>query len=80
LEHTCRLSHLSVGLSVCLSVGLEAELWKNGYWIWIPLGVVSGVGRGMGGLDGNGDRRKEKGNFGGKYGASHYKTMGDFVA
>jgi len=36
----------------------------------MPFGVVSGVGRGMGVLDGGRDLRKERGSFGGKYGAS----------
>jgi len=46
-EQTCCLSHLSVGLSI---------QWVNGGktadWIWMLFGVVSGVGRGMGVLDG----------------------------
>ena len=40
-------------------------------WIWMPFGVVSGVSRGIGVLDGSGDRRRGRGSFGGKYGASH---------
>ena len=32
----------------------------------MPFGVVSGVGRGMGVLDGDGDRRRGRGNFGGE--------------
>ena len=36
----------------------------------MPFGVVSVVGRGMGVLDGGGDRRRESGSFGGKFGAS----------
>jgi len=39
-------------------------------WIWMPLGVVSGVGLGMGVLDFGGDRRRGRGSFGG----------GEFVA
>ena len=35
--------------------------------------VVSGVGQGMGVLDGGGDRPKESGNFGGEFGVSHCK-------
>jgi len=48
----------------------------------MPLGVIShGVSRGMGVLDGVGDRRRERSSFGGKYGASHsIVTNGDFVA
>ena len=45
----------SVGLSVCLSVSLSVR-WVNceqtADWIWMPFGVVSVVGRGMGVLDG----------------------------
>jgi len=33
--------------------------------IWIPFEVVSGVGRGLGVLDGSGDRRRGMGSFGG---------------
>jgi len=32
-------------------------------WIRTPFGMVSGVGRGMGVLDGRGDRRKGRGSF-----------------
>ena len=37
----------------------------------MPFGVISGVGPGMGLLDGSGDRRRERSSFGGKCGASH---------
>jgi len=37
----------------------------------MPFGVVSGVGREMGALDGDGDSPKGRGSFGGKCGASH---------
>jgi len=37
----------------------------------MPFGVMSGVGRGMGVLDGSGDRRRERGSFGVNVGASH---------
>ena len=50
-----RLDHLSVGKVHC---GKMAE------WIRMPFGVVSGVGRSMGVLDGGGYRRKEKNSFG----------------
>jgi len=33
-------------------------------WIWIPFGVVSGIGRGMGVLDRRSDRRRARGSFG----------------
>jgi len=77
----CRLNHLSVcrsvGLSVCLSVGQSVFLSggciveKTDDWIWMPLGVVSWVGRGMDVLDGSGDRLRGRGNFGGECGATH---------
>jgi len=37
--------------SVCRSVGLENVLWHNGS-LWMPFGVVSGIGQGMGVLYG----------------------------
>jgi len=37
----------------------------------MPFGVVSGVDRDMGVLDGNGDRRRGRSSFGGYCGASH---------
>jgi len=38
----------------------------------MPFGMVSdGVGRGMGVLDGGGDRRMRMGSFGGEFVASH---------
>jgi len=45
-------------------------------WIQMPFGVVRGVGRGMGVLDGGGDRRRGKGSFGGEFGASHCNQWG----
>ena len=54
----------SVGLSVCMP---ESVLWKNA--------VVSGVGRGMGVLDGDGDRRRGRSRLEGPT-----VTNGDFVA
>jgi len=47
----CRLDHLSVGLSVCLSVR-KVYCGKTANWIRMPFGMVIGVGRGMGVLDG----------------------------
>jgi len=38
--------------SVCLSVGQESILWHVTDWIRMPFGVVSGVGQGIGILDG----------------------------
>ena len=42
----------------------------------MPFGVVSVVGRGMGVLDRGVDRRREKGSFGGEFGASHCNQWG----
>ena len=67
----CRLSHLSVCLSVCMSGKCTVA-----NWIRMPFVVVSGVGRGTGVLDGSGDRRMEKGSFGGKCGTSHCNQWG----
>jgi len=47
---TCRLSHMSVCLSVCLSAR-KVYCGKTADWIRVPLGVVSGVVRVMGELD-----------------------------
>jgi len=43
---------------VCLSVR-KVYYGKAADWIRMPFAVVSGVGRGMGVLDGGGDRRRE---------------------
>ena len=45
----------------------------------MPFGIVSGVGRGMGVLDGGGDRRKKRDSFGAESGRP-VVTYGDFVA
>ena len=42
----------------------------------MPLTVVSGVGRGMGVFDGDGDRRRGRGSFGSKCGASNCNQWG----
>ena len=42
---------------MCLSLCLYCD--KTADWIWMPFGVVSGIGRGIGVLDGSGDRRRE---------------------
>ena len=42
----------------------------------MPFGVVRGVGRGMGVLDGGGDRQRGRSSFGGEYGASHCNQWG----
>jgi len=62
-----------VGLSVCLSGGVNYG--KMADWIWMSFGMVSGVGRGMGVLDG---WRSSKGrvNFGGVFRAFHCNHWG----
>ena len=40
-------------------------------WIWMPFGVVSGVGLGVGVLDFGGDRRRGRGSLEGEFVASH---------
>jgi len=42
----------------------------------MPFRVVSEVGRGIGVLNGGGDRRRERGSFGGKCGPSHCNQWG----
>jgi len=54
----CRLNHLSLGRSVRLSFR-KVYCGKTADWIRMPFGLVSGVGRGMGVLDGGGYRRRE---------------------
>jgi len=44
----------SVSRSVGLSVGPKSVLWQKSEQIWMLFGVVSGVSRGMGVLDGGG--------------------------
>jgi len=51
---TCRIDYLSVGRSV-----RKVYCGKTADWIRMPFGMVSGVGRGTGVLDGRGDRRRE---------------------
>jgi len=45
----------------------------------MPFGVVSEVSQGTGVLDGGGDHRKGKGNFGGKCVASHCNHTLSFI-
>jgi len=52
-----------VGRSVCLSVR-KVYCGKTSEWIRMPFGVVRGIGRGMGVLDGSGYLRRGKDNFG----------------
>ena len=55
---TCRLPHLCV--SVCVSVCVQKVFCgKAAERIRMPFGVVSRVSRGMGALDGGGDRQRE---------------------
>jgi len=54
---------LSVGRSVGRSVR-KVYCGKTTDWIWMPFGVVSGVGRGTGVLDRGKDRRMGSGNLG----------------
>jgi len=43
----------SVGLRVCVCLSVrKVYCGKTAEWIWVPFGMVSGVGRGMGVLDG----------------------------
>jgi len=56
----------SVGLCVGRSVGLSVRkvyCGNTAEWIRMPFGMVSGVGQGMGVLDGGGDRRRGRGSF-----------------
>ena len=52
---------------------------KTAEWIWMPFGVMSGVGRGMGALDGGDDRLRERSVLGMNLGRI-IVTNGDFVA
>jgi len=70
---TCRLDNLSVGRSV-----RKVYSTKTADWIRMPFRVVSGVGRGMGVLDGGGDRRRGRGSLGVNLGRP-IVTNGDFV-
>ena len=65
MVHASRLDRLSVGLSVC-----KVYCGKTADRIRMPFGMVSGVGRWRGVLDGGGHRRREIGSFGGEFGAS----------
>jgi len=66
----------SVGRSVCLQSIVAKRLMAD--WIRMPIGMESGVSRGMGVLDGwpGGDRRREMGSFKGEFGASHCNQWG----
>jgi len=66
---------LSVGRLVGLSVW-KVYCGKMAERIQMPFGVVSGVGRVMGALDGGGDRRRGRDSFGGELEASHCNQWG----
>ena len=68
----CLLYHLAVGRSV-----RRVYCDKTADWIRMPFGVVSGVGRGMGVLDGGGDHQRRD-SFGVNLGRP-IVTNGDFV-
>ena len=70
----------SVSLCVCVCVCVSRSVslpvrkvycGKMADWIRMPLGMVSGVGRGTDVLDVGGDRRKGRDCFGDEFGASH---------
>jgi len=44
--------------------------------IWMPFGMMSGVGRGISVLDGGGDRQRWRSSFGVEFGASHCNQWG----
>jgi len=62
---------LSVGRSV-----RKVYCGKTAEWIGMPFGVVSWVGRGIGVLDGGGDRQRGRGSFAGEFGAAHSNQWG----
>jgi len=72
MESSCRLASPSLGLCVCVCVSVCLSVCWSGKYI-VPLGMVSGVGRGMGVLDGGGDHRRL---FWGEFGVSHCNQWG----
>ena len=63
-----------VAYPICLSVSLSVRkvyCGKTADWIRMPFELVNGVGRRMGVLDRDSDRRRGRGSFGGEFGASH---------
>ena len=60
---TCRLDHLCV-------CARKVYYGKTAHWIRMPFWVMSGVGLGMGVLDGGGNCRREEAVCG-EFGASH---------
>jgi len=77
------VSVLGTHLSPIPSVGLcvlcecpEVYWGKTANWIWMPLGMVSGAGRGMGRC--GGDRQRGRDSFGGEFERA-ILINGDFV-
>jgi len=62
---------MCVCLSVCLLTRKVYCGSKTADWIQIPFWAMSGVGRGMGALDGDGDSQRGGGSFEGEFGATH---------
>jgi len=58
-----RLDHLCI----CVPTAL-VYCGKTAEWIRMPFEVVNGVDRRMGVLNGDGDRRRGRGSFGGEFG------------
>ena len=52
MEASCRLSHLSVNLSVSVCLPGKCTVAKTADRIWMPFGMMSGVSRGIDVLDG----------------------------
>jgi len=61
---------------VCRSVCPESVLWQSGWLDPHAFGMVSGVGRAMGVLDGSGDSRRGRGSFGGEFEVFHCNQWG----
>ena len=88
LSTQCKHSRYKfVAYTICRSVGRclsvrKVYCGKMAEWIWMLFGVESGVGRGMGVLDGGGYYQKGMDSSGGEFGASHCNQWGleDFVA
>ena len=62
-QFACGRSNILVAYPICRSVCRSVQrvnCGKMADWIWMPFGVVSGVGRGMCVLDGGGDRQRRR--------------------
>jgi len=70
IKHKRLMVSTYLHMSVCRSVR-KVYCGKTADWIRMPFGMGSGVGRGMGVLDGGNNRRRGRGRFGGEFGASH---------